>query len=254
MLILLPPSEGKAPPRRRGRPVDLEALPNPELTPTRLAVRAALIEACRRPDALKLLDVGPRLEPEVRQNLALPTVPGAAASGVYTGVLYDALDHASLSAAARRRAARSLRIQSALWGPVGPTDRIAPYRLSMGVSLPGLGPLAAAWRPVLAGPMAALAGTGVVVDCRSAVYTAAWLPSGEAARRLVGIRVLTEVAGRLTIVSHLAKHTRGLVARQLLEWPHRLGTARQVADAVAAAYRCELVDLGRRGFRLDVIC
>lgn len=225
----------------------------PELTPTRLAVRAALMEASGRPDALELLQVGASLLPEVRQNLALPTLPGAEASSVYTGVLYDALDYGSLSAAAKRRAHRSLRVQSALWGPVGPTDRIAPYRLSMAAALPGLGPLAAVWRPVLAAPMAALAGTGAVVDCRSASYATAWLPTGDAARRLVGVRVLTEVAGRLTVVSHLAKHTRGLVARQLLEWPHRIGSPRQVADAVATRYRCELVDLGRRGFRLDVI-
>ncbi len=254
MLILLPPSEGKASPRRRGNPVDLGALPFPELTPTRLAVRAALVEASGRPDALQLLDVGPSLAPEVRQNLALATTPGAAASSVYTGVLYDALNYASLSSSARRRANRFLRVQSALWGPVGPTDRIAPYRLSMGISLPVLGPLAAVWRAVLAAPMAELAGTGVVVDCRSATYAAAWLPTGESARRLVGVRVLTEVAGRLTVVSHLAKHTRGLVARQLLEWPRRISTPRQVADVVATTYRCELVDLDRRGFRLDVIC
>ncbi|WP_375423724.1 YaaA family protein [uncultured Friedmanniella sp.] len=253
MLILLPPSEGKAAPRRRGRPVDLDALPFPELTPTRLAVRAALREVSGRPDALQLLGVGAGLLPEVRQNLALPTSAGLAAASVYTGVLYDALDYGSLSAGAKRRANRSLRVQSALWGPVGPGDRVAPYRLSMATSLPGLGPLAAVWRPVLAGPMASLAGDGVVVDCRSAAYAAAWLPAGDAARRLVGVRVLTQGPGGLTVVSHLAKHTRGLVARLLLEWPERLATPRQVAAAVGGTYRCELVDLGRRGFRLDVI-
>ena len=35
MLILLPPSEGKAAPARRGRPVELAALPHPGLTPLR---------------------------------------------------------------------------------------------------------------------------------------------------------------------------------------------------------------------------
>ncbi|WP_375429776.1 YaaA family protein [uncultured Friedmanniella sp.] len=253
MLILLPPSEGKGAPRRRGHPVDLEALPFPELTATRLAVRAALVEVSGRDDALELLGVGASLLPEVRQNLRLPTSPGAAAASVYTGVLYDALDFAALSAAAKRRAGRSLRVQSALWGPVGPNDRIAPYRLSMATTLPGLGPLAAVWRGVLGPPMAALAGSGVVVDCRSAAYSGAWLPTGEAARRLVGVRVLTEVAGRLTVVSHLAKHTRGLVARRLLEWPGRLTTPAQVAEAVAGEYRCDLVDLGRSGHRLDVL-
>ena len=41
MLVLLPPSEGKTPPRR-GRPVDLAALSHPELTAAREAVLRAL--------------------------------------------------------------------------------------------------------------------------------------------------------------------------------------------------------------------
>ena len=145
----------------------------------------------------------------MEQNTRLPALPGAGALEVYTGVLYEALDFATLSPAAKRRAGRSLRVQSALWGPVGPADRIAPYRLSMG------GGAARAWGrwpgcgAVLAGPMAVLAGDGVVVDCRSSTYAAAWSPAGEAARRLLAVRVFTEVAGRRAVVSHLAKHTRG---------------------------------------------
>ena len=254
MLILLPPSEGKAAPRRRGRPVDLTSLGLPELTPTRAVVRDALVAASARPDALGLLGVGEGLRAEVEQNTRLPVLPSAGALEVYTGVLYDALEFGSLSAAARRRAGRSLRVQSALWGPVGPGDRITPYRLSMAVALPGVGPLARVWRAVLPGPMASLAGDGVVVDCRSSTYAAAWAPTGEAARALLAVRVFAEVAGRRTVVSHLAKHTRGQVARVLLEHPGRLRTVADVAAAVAGSgHRCELVDHGRRGYSLDVL-
>ena len=253
MLILLPPSEGKAAPRRRGRPVDLGSLSSPELTPTRQRVLDALLTLSASPDALTVLGVGESLRAEVGQNLRLPIAPAAGALETYTGVLYAALDHATLSPAGKRRASRGLRVQSALWGPVGPADRIAPYRLSMGTNLPGLGPLAAVWRPVLAGPMAALAGDQVVLDCRSATYVAAWLPSGDAARRLLAVRVFTEVAGRRTVVSHLAKHTRGAVARLLLEHPGRLTRVEDVAAAVAERHRCELVDHGRRGYSLDVL-
>lgn len=253
MLILLPPSEGKAPPAKRGRPVELAALSAPELTPTRLAVRGALVEASRHPDALRLLGVPPGLGAEIAQNVRLPTAPGSPAMSVYTGVLYAALDYPSLSAGAKRRAARSLRVQSALWGPVGPTDRIAPYRLSMAVSLPGLGPLAGVWRSVLDPVLSAAAGSGVVVDCRSSTYATAWRPSGELARRTVAVRVFLETAGERTAVSHLAKHTRGLVARWLVE-AHRVPRApAAVAEIVAAHRRCDLVDLGRRGYALDVI-
>lgn len=194
MLILLPPSEGKAPPARRGRPVELAALSAPELTKTRLAVRAAMVEASQHPGAL-------------------------------------------------RRAARSLRVQSALWGPVGPTDRIAPYRLSIAVSLPGLGPLAGVWRRVLAPVLSATAGSGVVVDCRSSTYATAWRPSGELARRTVAVRVFLETAGERTAVSHLAKHTRGLVARWVLEAARMPRTPAAVAEIVAGHRRCDLVDL-----------
>ena len=253
MLILLPPSEGKATPRRPGRPVDLAALTLPELTPTRSAVREALMAASAAPDALAVLGVGQSLHAEVAQNTRLRSAPAAAALETYTGVLYDALGYPTLSAPAKRRARRVLRVQSALWGPVSPDDRITPYRLSMATTLPGLGSLAQVWRPVLAGPMAALAGEGVVVDCRSSSYAAAWLPSGQAARRLLAVRVFTEVDGRRTVVSHLAKLTRGQVARVLLEHPGRLTTVEQVAAAVAERHRCELVDHGRRGYSLDVL-
>jgi uncharacterized protein len=253
VLILLPPSEGKAAARRRGRPVDLEALSLPELTPTRRAVLDTLVQVSGQPDALELLGLGPGLGPEVERNRTLVTSPAMGALETYTGVLYDALAFSTLSGSGRRRATRSLRVQSALWGPVGPADRIAPYRLSMGSRLPGLGPLARLWRPVLERPMAALAGDEVVVDCRSAGYAAAWLPSGAAARRLVAVRVFTEVAGRRTVVSHLAKQTRGQVARLLLEHPGRLRTVEHVAAAVAGSHRCDLVDHGHRGFSLDVL-
>lgn len=253
MLILLPPSEGKAPTRRRGRPVDLDALGLPELTPTRRLVLDALVTASGRPDALTLLGLGEGLRGEVERNRLLPQAPAMPALEVYTGVLYDALGYGTLSLAARRRATRVLRVQSALWRPVGPADRITPYRLSMGATLPGTGPLARRWRSVLPGPMAALAGSGLVIDCRSAPYAAAWLPSGEAARSLLAVRVFTEVHGYRTVVSHLAKQIRGEVVRTLLEHPGRLATARDAAEVVSAVHRCEVVDHGRRGFSLDVL-
>jgi hypothetical protein len=82
VLILLPPSEGKAPTRRRGRPVDLDALSLPELTPTRRLVLDALVAASGRPEALALLGLGEGLRGEVERNLLLPRAPAQAAGGV----------------------------------------------------------------------------------------------------------------------------------------------------------------------------
>jgi cytoplasmic iron level regulating protein YaaA (DUF328/UPF0246 family) len=258
VLVLLPPSEGKVPAVRAGRrrPVDLDRLSWPQLREARSRVLDALATASARPDALAVLGVGPSLAGEVAGNTRLREVPARPVRELYTGVLYDALDLAALPPAARRSAARSLVVVSALWGALRPGDAVPPYRLSMGTELPGLGPLAAFWREHLDDPLTAAAGSGVVVDCRSTTYQAAWTPPPEVARRTVAVRVLREDEGRRTVVSHSAKWHRGLVTRHLLV---RGGptprSPRAVAAAVAEAFRCELVPPSRpgRSWTLDVL-
>ena len=252
MLILLPPSEGKAAPARRGRPVDPAALPHPSLAPLREELLDALALVSAQPGAAETLGLSPGLADEVARNVHLRTTPARRAVDVYTGVLHAALDHASLSPAGRRRANRWVRVQSALWGPVGPTDPIAPYRLPMTATLPGLGTVAARWRAVLGPVMTELAGDGVVVDGRSSSYASVWRPSGTAARAYVGVRVFTEVDGRRTVVSHSAKHTRGLVARWICEAGRTPRTPTAVATLVAEHRPCELVADPRGGWFLDV--
>ena len=217
MLVLLPPSESKAVPPRRGRPVDLDALCFPGLTAHRLRLLEALAAASAGPDAAARLGFGASLAAEVARNTRLPDVPALPVSRLYTGVLYDALGWATLDDASRRRGARRVVVVSALWGALRPADRVPPYRLSMGTDLPDVGPLAAAWRPVLGAALTEAAGRrGVVVDCRSSSYAAAWSPAGALAGRTAAIRVLRDGPDGRTVVSHLAKHTRGEVARHLL--------------------------------------
>ncbi len=253
MLILLPPSEGKAAPARRGRPVDLAALPHPTLAPLREELLDALAEVSGRPGAAEALGLSPGLAAEVARNTSLRTTPARRAIEVYTGVLYAALDHATLTPAGRRRANRTVRVQSALWGPVGPTDAIAPYRLPMTATLPGVGTVAARWRAVLGPVMTALAGDGVVVDGRSSSYASVWRPTGPAASAYVAVRVFTETDGRRTVVSHSAKHTRGLVARWLCETERAPRDPAGVAGVVSEHRDCELVPDGRGGWFLDVL-
>ena len=161
------------------------------------------------PDAPALLGVSPNLLDEIARNLDLDSAPATPAREVYTGVLYDALDLASLSSAAKRRATRWIVVVSALYGAVRPADAIAPYRLAMGVDLPGIGPLAKAWRPHLDRVLPDAVGKGCIVDCRSAAYISAWMPDADLADRWAAITVPG--------ASHMAKHTRGLVARHLVE-------------------------------------
>jgi hypothetical protein len=241
VLVLLPPSEGKTAPRS-GAPVDLATLSFPQLTQPRRRVLDALVCLARGPrqTARVTLGLSPGLAGEVDRDAALVTAPAARAGSVYSGVLYEALSLPTLDPAARRRAARSLVVVSALWGALRVGDRIPAYRLAMDVELPGIGPLPAAWRPELGDALDGAAGRGVVVDLRSASYAAAWRPGGALAERTVAVRVLREDAGRRTVVSHLAKHHRGQVARHLLVTAARPRTADDVAQALASRWTVEL--------------
>ncbi|NMR19155.1 YaaA family protein [Cellulomonas fimi] len=235
MLVLLPPSEGKTAPAR-GAPVDLAALGAPGLTEHRSVVLDALATTSARPDAARVLGVGAGLADEVERNTRLRVASAARAASVYTGVLFAAAGLDRLpDGAARDRAHRSVRIVSALWGVLAPGDRIPAYRLSMAVDLPGVGPLAASWRPHLAAELDRRAGE-LVVDCRSTAYAAAWRPP-TGARGWVAVSVLRELGGRRTVVSHNAKHARGELTRHLLV---RSGRPPTTPEGLLAAAR-ELV-------------
>ena len=267
MLILLPPSEGKSAPTR-GKPLALETLSFPELTQTRESVLGALGDLCgARHDpatptqnelllelAQRSLGLGPTQAEDVRRNARLRTAATARADAIYTGVLYDNLDLASLDSAARRRASRSLAITSSLFGLLRPGDRIPSYRLAGGVNLPGLGVVSARWREVLDPVMVSAAGRGLVVDLRSTTYAAFWRPGRELARRVATVRVLQQVGTQRKVVSHFNKATKGRLVRALLESGASPTTPGGLADAITGlGWKVELAEPGRHGQQLDVI-
>ncbi|MBV2353715.1 peroxide stress protein YaaA [Streptomyces sp. J2-1] len=215
MLVLLPPSEGKAS-SGRGAPLRPESLSLPGLTPAREAVLGELVELCAGDEekAREVLGLSEGLRGEVAKNAGLRTAGARPAGEIYTGVLYDALGLATLDTAAKRRATRSLLVFSGLWGAVRVTDRIPSYRCSMGVKLPGLGALAGHWRAPMADVLPEAAGDGLVLDLRSAAYAAAWKPKGEVAARTATVRVLH--APTRKVVSHFNKATKGRIIRSLL--------------------------------------
>nr|WP_203620656.1 peroxide stress protein YaaA [Streptomyces sp. SID8499] len=212
---MLPPSEGKAAPGR-GASLELESLSLPGLTAAREAVVGELVELCQGDEdkAREVLGLSEGLRGEVAKNAGLRTAGTRPAGEVYTGVLYDALGLASLDAAAKRRATRSLLVFSGLWGAVRVSDRIPSYRCSMGVKLPGLGALGAYWRTPMASVLPEAVGDGLVLDLRSAAYAAAWKPKGEVAGRTASVRVLH--APTRKVVSHFNKATKGRLVRGLL--------------------------------------
>ena len=191
-MIVLLPPSESKATRRRGARLDLAKLSFPELTEARQQVAAAVSEVSARDEAPEVLGVSP--------NLADAT--------------------------------RRVVISSSLYGAVRLGDRLAPYRLSMGVNLPPLGALAAHWRSVLDAPLSEAAGKGVVVDCRSSTYAASWTPSGELARRWVHIRVPG--------ATHMAKHTRGLVTRALVTDARDPRTPKALAAQLAETFDVDL--------------
>ena len=179
-----------------------------------------------------MLGVSANLRADIAHNVRLGSAPAVRVADLYTGVLYDALDLASMDSAARRRANRWLVVVSALFGALRPADKIPPYRLSMGVNLGDLGPLAAVWRAPLASVLPLEAGRGMIVDTRSSTYAAAWVPQDPLANRWVQIRVPG--------ATHMAKHTRGLVARHLCQSGVDARSAKTLQRVVAQRFETTL--------------
>ncbi|MET9883734.1 peroxide stress protein YaaA [Streptomyces sp. NPDC006430] len=221
MLVLLPPSEGKAA-GGSGVPLEPRTLSLPGLAGARAAVLEELVELCAADElkAREVLGLSEGLRGEVAKNAGLRSAAARPAGEVYTGVLYDALGLADLPAAARARAEQSLLVFSGLWGAVRVTDRIPSYRCSMGVKLPGLGALGTYWREPMAAVMPQAAGDGLVLDLRSSAYASAWKPKDEVAGRTATVRVLhaqtVDGVEKRSVVSHFNKATKGRLVRDLL--------------------------------------
>lgn len=210
MLVLLPPSEGKAHPEA-GEPVDLDSL-----------VHAAELGERRE----KLLDA---FDADLRNE------PAAPAAAVYTGVLYGRLELPALPAKARGQ----VLIASALWGVVAPDDRIPYYKFPPKTRLQGFEAPNAYWRPALAAALPDEEGD-LVVDMRSGAYAPAWKPKRAT---LLAVRVFSEENGERKAVSHMAKAVRGDVARALLtakQAPSDPESAATIAES--AGFTVELSD------------
>jgi uncharacterized protein len=241
MLILLPPSEGKQTPSSGPR-LAWAKLSFAELTSTRREVADALVKLSSGPaaKARTTLGISARQDDELERNRTLLTSPTAPASEIYSGVLYDALDLATLDARSRKRAASDIAIASALFGLLRVTDRIPAYRLSGDTTLPGIGRLAATWRGPVAEAIRTAAGRGIVLDLRSSAYVALGPVPPDLAERTAVARVLQEKGGKRTIVSHHNKATKGRIVRGLLAEP-KPRTVDDLAGALGAAgYRVEL--------------
>lgn len=226
-LVLLPPSEGKAP-GGRGRPLSLARLSFPILGDQRERTIDALVRAMRSPVAAraKLLGVkGEVLTDATAADLAIRTAPTMPAIERFTGVLYDELDVASLSTRDRRRLDDNVVVFSGVFGLLSPRDLVPDHRLKMSATLPTIGKVATAWRSHITDALAPRIVGTTVWDLLPNEHAAAWRPSavgtpgGPDAR--IAVRFLDEGPRRrgartFTTVSHWNKLLKGALVRFVL--------------------------------------
>ncbi|MDT3317781.1 peroxide stress protein YaaA [Microbacterium sp. KSW4-11] len=213
MLILLPPSETKRPggdgPRWRA-----DALAYPTLSTQREQVIDALVALSDDEEAAaRVLKLSARQRGEVAVNAALRGSPTMPAVDRYTGVLFDALDAATLDAAARGWLDGHVATHSAPFGLVGALDPIPAYRLGAGIRIPGLPPMRAVWADAVGAAIAA-SSPSFVLDLRSEAYVA--LGPVPAGIPQAYVRVVSEGPdGAVRALNHFNKHAKGELVRRL---------------------------------------
>jgi cytoplasmic iron level regulating protein YaaA (DUF328/UPF0246 family) len=214
VLILLPPSETKRTGGDEGTSLDFAALSFPSLTkPRKTAVDAARRLSRNLAAATAGLKLGATQADEALRNRVILTSPVMPALDRYDGVLYEALDAATLTTAQRDFASRHVAIASAAFGLTGALDPLPAYRLSHDSRLPGVA-LGRLWRAPLAGVLAQT--PGLLLDLRSEAYARLGpLPDRPDA---VFVRVVSEdAAGRRRALNHFNKSGKGAFVRLLLE-------------------------------------
>lgn len=234
MRILLPPSAGKTT-KESTNHLQLEKLWQAEhLTQTRRQLINDVQNTALLADAAQIFKLGPKNAHEISQNLEIYDAPALAAWQLYDGVLYEAAKFAQIFSSGepsqgsqgqgnqpqggQGQLEELTLVFSALFGPVRLTDLITPHRLSGSVKLPGQGSVASIWSKALKELLTQQLSGHVVVDLRSAEYGAMYRPTRGSDCLLLNIAVakVNPATGKRSVVSHWAKHTRGLLAGALL--------------------------------------
>jgi cytoplasmic iron level regulating protein YaaA (DUF328/UPF0246 family) len=210
LVVLLPPSEGKAP-GGDGAAWAPDDGRFGELAARRVRVHNALKRA-RGGTAKALGATGDLLRSAKAANLAAVGAPTLPAHQRFTGVVWGHLDPPTLPARARRRAEAGVLVLSALTGLTAWDDPVPDFRLKLSASLPPLGNLATFWRPHLSAVLNDHLAGHTVVDLLPNEHRAAWTPDPDRCdlRRPALLHRDGKPAG------HGGKAAKGLLARALL--------------------------------------
>lgn len=231
MIILLPPSSGKTAPTSGASLVLSSLLFGSELTTCREELIKNLHQVCSHANAAQVLKIGPNTVSDIADNLDIYEAPTTTALNLYTGVLFEAAKFNQTLANATTENPQTtvalpadilnseIMIFSGLWGVVRPHDLLPNYRLSASVKLPSVGTVATYWKQQLSPLLNTALKDQIVVDCRSGEYRKMWTPSAKHPCELLQVVVQREDprTGKRSVVSHNAKHMRGILAGALFK-------------------------------------
>ena len=222
--ILLPPAEGKKP---GGNPLapsmfDLRAQGTfnffSELNPERKRLIDALRVAVEAGEGLE--DVfgvkGVALAAAVAANRSLTDAPLMAALERYSpGVMYGAMDFATLPTGAQRRLLENAFIFSGVFGLLRPDDLIPNYKLPMDALVPGVGRVSTFWRPALSPVLNRALEGRFGWNLLPAAHLDAW-DDAHTYAEMVRVAFAREQRGERTPVSHGVKPLRGHLVAHLV--------------------------------------
>lgn len=255
-MILLPPSEGKTDAAGKQK-LDFKKLSFLELSEQRKELVAAVIAMASGPVAKTrtALAISAKQDFEIERDQKLLTAPTGPAWSVYTGVLYDAIDIASLSAKTKSKFESENFVVSALFGLISVSDPIPSYRLSGETVVPKIGSLTKFWSESVS---QLIADQGqFVIDLRSGNYVKLGPTGKEIADQVVVPRIMQKMPkGAPKVVSHSNKATKGRLVRTLAQASKSATSVDQVADlAGKIALDVQVIKPTRAGipWGLDVI-
>lgn len=213
LIILLPPSEGKALSGKIGtRFKESDGAFGNSLGKQRTAIIAALGKVSGGSE--KLLGVsGAHLSRAQQANLELRGAKTLPAFARYTGVVWDHLDLESLPSAAQKFAASNVVIVSGLLGLVAVGDAIPDYRLKIGASLAPMGKLSTWWREDLSLALNKYCTGSIVINLLPQEHNSAFVADSKLIGQYFKVDLVTKSG---TAGGHDAKAAKGRLARHLV--------------------------------------